>query len=85
MIKVFVFIWNLYLTIILSSNIEALNEMEYQSVRVKGQFLHDRELILGPRSLIEKNGSETKGGLITRQDASIGYLIITPFLVENTK
>lgn len=59
--------------------------MEYQSVRVKGQFLHDRELILGPRSLIDKSGSEGKGGLITRQDSSIGYLIITPFLVENTR
>lgn len=59
--------------------------MEYQSVRVKGQFLHDRELIMGPRSLIEKNGNEAKGGLITRQDSSIGYLVITPFLVENTE
>lgn len=66
-------------------NIDALNDMEYQSVAVKGQFLHDRELIMGPRSLIEKNANEAKGGLITRQDSSIGYLVITPFLVADTE
>lgn len=56
--------------------------MEYQAVRVRGKFLHDRELIMGPRSLVAKDGDEQKGGLITRQDSSIGYLIITPFQIE---
>lgn len=69
----------------LCSNISLLDDMEYQSVRVRGQFLHDRELIIGPRSLIDKNAIETKGGLITRQDNAIGYLVVTPFLVENTE
>lgn len=58
--------------------------MEYQNVRVRGHFLHDRELTMGPRSLIEKNGTEQKGGLITRQDTSIGFLVVTPFQVEGT-
>lgn len=59
--------------------------MEYQSVCVRGRFLHDREVTLGPRSLIAKNSDENKGGLITRQDSSIGFLIITPFQVEGTE
>lgn len=59
--------------------------MEYQSVRVRGRFLHDREVTMGPRSLIAKNSDEHKGGLITRQDSSIGFLVITPFQVEGTE
>lgn len=59
--------------------------MEYRNIRVRGHFLHERELILGPRSLIDKNSSEQKGGLITRQDSSIGFLVVTPFQVEGTE
>lgn len=67
-------------------SIEDLDHMEYQNVRVRGEFLHERELIMGPRSLIEKHdgGAEAKGGLITRQDSSIGFLVVTPFQVEGT-
>lgn len=67
------------------SSIADLDDMEYQNVRVRGHFLHDRELIMGPRSLIQKSGNEAKGGLITRQDTSIGFLVITPFQVEGTE
>lgn len=56
--------------------------MEYELVRVRGKFLHDRELIMGPRSLVTKSADEQKGGLITKQDSSIGYLVITPFQLE---
>lgn len=58
--------------------------MEYRPVRVRGKFLHERELIMGPRSLITPK-DEHKGGLLTQQDTSIGYLIITPFRIHNTK
>lgn len=61
-----------------------LDSMEYRPVRVKGKFLHDRELIMGPRSLITPN-DDHKGGLLTQQDSSIGYLIITPFQLEDRK
>lgn len=67
------------------SSIENLEDMEYQNVRVRGHFLHERELIMGPRSLIDKSNNEQKGGLITRQDSSIGFLVVTPFQVEGTK
>lgn len=56
--------------------------MEYQAVKIRGTFLHDRELVMGPRSLIQKNSDDHKGGLITRQDSSIGYLVVTPFKLE---
>lgn len=58
--------------------------MEYRPVRVRGKFLHERELIMGPRSLITPK-DEQKGGLLTQQDSSIGYLVITPFQIENRK
>lgn len=56
--------------------------MEYQTVIAKGHFLHDRELIMGPRSLITDGNIEEGGGLITQQQESIGYHIITPFKLE---
>lgn len=58
--------------------------MEYRPVRVRGKFLHERELIMGPRSLITPN-DEHKGGLLTQQDSSMGYLVITPFQIENRR
>lgn len=61
-----------------------LDAMEYRPVRVRGKFLHNRELIMGPRSLITPN-DEHKGGLFTQQDTSIGYLVITPFQLEDSK
>lgn len=53
-------------------------------MRIKGKFLHERELIMGPRTLITPK-DEHKGGLMTQQDTSIGYLVITPFQLEETK
>lgn len=56
-----------------------LNNMEYQPVRVRGQFLHDKEIYIGPRSLIEPE--EQKKGLLTMKPKS-GYLVVTPFQLE---
>lgn len=50
---------------------------------VKGHFLHDRELYLGPRGLIKPDGSESGGGLMSQQNSSSGYLVITPFKLED--
>lgn len=54
--------------------------MEYQTVKVRGQFLHDKELYLGPRTLIEDKTGK-KGGVFTVAPKS-GYLVITPFKIE---
>lgn len=60
-------------------SLRSLNDMEYQSVRVRGRFLHDKEMYLGPRSLIEP--SDKKKGVLTLAPKS-GYLVITPFQLE---
>lgn len=57
--------------------------MEYNPVKVRGKFVHDKELLLGPRSIISKNVQAGQGGLITQQNSSTGYLVITPFKLEN--
>lgn len=69
---------------ILLHSLSELESMEYRPIRVTGKFLHNRELLMGPRSLITPK-DEHKGGLLTQQDTSIGYLIITPFQLDNTE
>lgn len=57
--------------------------MEYRQVKVRGQFLHDKELFLGPRSFIDKNNSAAKGAVFTAQNPGSGFLVITPFKLED--
>lgn len=45
---------------------------------VTGQFLHERELYLGPRGLVKPEGDQTGGGLMSQKNTS-GYIVITPF------
>lgn len=59
--------------------------MEYRPVKVRGQFLHDKELHLGPRSFIDKYAIENRGGGIMSTPHATGFLIITPFKLENRK
>lgn len=68
----------------LPENLEDLNNMEYQNIVVKGQFIHDRELLLGPRGLISPKAADNHqgGGLFTSQSASSGFQIITPFKLD---
>lgn len=66
----------------LPDDLSELDKMEYQKVTVRGQFLHDKELHLGPRSLLQDGDSKTAGGLFSQKESSIGYLVITPFKLE---
>lgn len=66
----------------LPDNLEDLESMEYETVKVTGRFLHDKEMYLGPRGLIKPNGEETGGGLISQKNSSSGYLVVTPFKLE---
>lgn len=63
-------------------DLSELEQMEYQKVTVRGEFLHDQELHLGPRALIQDGDSKTTGGLFSQKESSIGYLVITPFKLE---
>lgn len=56
--------------------------MEYRPIRVRGKFLHDKEITMGPRSLVMKGNLGQKGGILTQQNTSTGYLIITPFKLD---
>jgi surfeit locus 1 family protein len=66
----------------LPDNLEDLKDMEYRPVKVRGHFLHDREMLMGPRAMLNKGESMTTGGLISKQETSIGFLVITPFQLE---
>uniref|UniRef100_A0A1A9UXX9 SURF1-like protein n=1 Tax=Glossina austeni TaxID=7395 RepID=A0A1A9UXX9_GLOAU len=63
----------------LPEDLDTLKDMEYRAVRVRGTFLHDKELIMGPRSFVRPGGAETPGGLFSQRDAGNGYWVITPF------
>ncbi|KAG0043169.1 surf-like protein [Gryganskiella cystojenkinii] len=49
-------------------NLDAIEDFEYRKVKVTGHFLHDEEILLGPR---------------TRGDGQPGYFLITPFVRNN--
>lgn len=66
----------------LPENLDELQNMEYQTVKVRGQFLHDREIYLGPRSLITPQDDQKGGGVFSTASNS-GYYVITPFKLEN--
>jgi surfeit locus 1 family protein len=54
--------------------------MEYRPIHVRGFFLHEKELYLGPRTLIVQGDAATKSELIsTTTRKNQGYLVITPF------
>ncbi len=55
--------------------------MEYQTVKVRGHFLHEKELYLGPRALIQAEEARG-GGIFTQKNTGNGYLVITPFKLE---
>ncbi|XP_011872727.1 PREDICTED: surfeit locus protein 1 [Vollenhovia emeryi] len=66
------------------SDLNELKDKEYYCMRVKGKFLYEKELLIGPRSLIV-NGeavSEKGGGIFSRK-AGTGYYVITPFRLED--
>lgn len=59
--------------------------MEYMPVKVKGKFLHEQEILIGPRALIEpENGVGTVGSLVSDPKKNQGWLVITPFKLTDT-
>lgn len=56
-----------------------LNTMEYTVVKLRGEFVHDEEIHLGPRTFIKQG--KGAGGMMSFAPKS-GYLIITPFKLE---
>lgn len=60
-----------------------LNDMEYRQVKVRGRFLHDKELYMGPRSFIDEASSMAKGSVFSTQNPGSGFLVITPFKLDD--
>lgn len=67
----------------LPDDLSQLSDMEYRLVKLRGHFLHDKEMRMGPRSLIRPDGVETQGGLFSQRDSGNGYLIVTPFKLSD--
>lgn len=53
--------------------------MEYRPVIVRGHFIHEKELYMGPRSYISNGDTSTKSSLMSDNSDHVGYLVITPF------
>lgn len=63
-------------------SLQEINNLEFKPVRVRGTFLHEKELYLGPRTFLTNGDSSSKSSLMTEKN-SAGYLVVTPFKLEN--
>ncbi|XP_013161923.1 PREDICTED: surfeit locus protein 1 [Papilio xuthus] len=67
------------------TNFEELNNLEFRPVKVRGEFLHDREIMIGPRALIEEHQAMPRtGSLMSDPKKNQGWLLITPFKISDT-
>nr|CAH7742104.1 unnamed protein product [Callosobruchus chinensis] len=68
----------------LPANLEEIQALDYKPVRVKGEFLHDKEVYLGPRSLLSDGDASTKSSLISsKTNTNQGFLVITPLKLKD--
>ncbi|CAG9862792.1 unnamed protein product [Phyllotreta striolata] len=68
----------------LPDDLEDMKNLEYRPVHARGTFLHDKELYIGPRSLLFEGDASSKSSLMTTSGSrSQGYLVVTPFKLEN--
>lgn len=65
----------------LPDNLEDLNKMEYQNVTVTGHFIHDKEILMGPRGLNSPSNEQSGGGVFSNKSTT-GYHVITPFKID---
>lgn len=64
---------------------EELEKMEYLPVKVRGKFLHDKEIAIGPRALIENESAMSRvGSLVSDPKKNQGWLIVTPFQLADS-
>ncbi|ENN79910.1 hypothetical protein HUJ04_003654 [Dendroctonus ponderosae] len=59
----------------LPGSFDEIRELEYRPVRVRGTFLHDKEIYMGPRGLLQKDTGANNFLSLSIQ----GYHVITPF------
>lgn len=62
-----------------------LDKMEYSPVKVRGEFLHEKEILIGPRALIEEDSSINRvGSLVSDPKRNQGWLVVTPFKLKES-
>jgi len=74
-------------TVDFPQDLETLYDLEYKKVRVRGSFDYTREVLLGPRSLLQQPGASEmapNAAKLAARNSLSGYLVITPFKIENT-
>lgn len=65
-------------------DLRLLEDLEFSPVKVRGEFLHDKEIVMGPRSLIEPDGSgQPSGSFLSDRSKSNGFLVVTPFKLSD--
>lgn len=66
------------------SNIE---ELEYRKVKVRGEFDYSKEVLMGPRALVnyDDRSGELSRGIFSSSSGNNGYLVITPFRLEGKR
>ncbi|XP_065575790.1 surfeit locus protein 1-like [Artemia franciscana] len=64
----------------LPENKEEIEALEYSRVKTRGRFIYDKEVLIGPRPLIESGDVSSGGGLISTGQS--GYYVVTPFEVS---
>lgn len=68
---------------------EILDKINFLKVGITGKFLHDQEILVGPRSLFDpETGISTgrkKGEAHTDENSTYGNFVVTPFLLEDGK
>jgi len=57
-------------------------ELEFCPVHARGEFLHDQEMLYGPRSLLTEKQSADAGSLLS-QDKT-GYCVVTPLRLSES-
>lgn len=57
--------------------------MEYRKFELVGTFQHDKEVFIGPRSIVEDKNTPSTGGLISSGQS--GYHVVTPFKISGTE
>ncbi|GAB0094276.1 SURF1-like protein [Sergentomyia squamirostris] len=66
----------------LPDNLDDLTDLEYRPVIIRGTFLHEKELYMGPRSFIQHGDAQSKSGVFSKQGNTVGYNVITPLKLE---
>ncbi|KAG6457991.1 hypothetical protein O3G_MSEX010596 [Manduca sexta] len=62
-----------------------LDKMEYMPVKVKGEFIHEKEILIGPRALIEEQSPTARvGSLVSDPKKNQGWLVVTPFKLADS-